>query len=580
MMRQMAGAFIAGVLFLVVPCAIQAQTQDVPKAPKGFDQRRESIQRGKVETITYDSKTVGAKRKLVVYTPPGYVKDTKYPVFYLLHGKGGNESNWTKAGSAAVILDNLYADKKLVPMIVVMPNGELPAAAGKKGFTSGFENELLKDVMPLIESRYPVLTDADHRALAGLSMGGGQSLRIGLKHLDQFAYIGGFSSAIFGKANLPDADAAKMIRLLWVSCGDADSLLGANKSFHDSLEKQKIPHTWHLESGGHTFTVWRNDLYLFSQQLFGGKKDGDKKDGDKKAAPPEFKAPEDVAFRTADIISEGTRMRAEVFAPKKPTSDRLPTIVMSHGWGGTAAGLRPDAIAFARAGYLVVAFDYRGWGKSDSRLILAGKKPEKKDGKLIAEVKEVRGVVDPIDQTTDILNAIHWVAGEKQCDPERIGIWGSSFSGGHVVYVAARDPRVKAFVSQVGSMDARWAIANPKMRAFTFSQGAARTHGQIEYPKPKEKYGTLNGAPVIEKLVGYAPIEDIGRCKDCAMLFIIAEKEELFDNKDHGIKAFERATGVKKLVTIKGIKHYGIYNEARAQAQEEAIAWFDKHLKK
>ena len=255
---------------------------------------------------------------------------------------------------------------------------------------------------------------------------------------------------------------------------------------------------------------------------------------------PEFKAPDDVNFRTADIMSEGTRMAAEVFAPKTPRATKLPTIVMSHGWGGTAAPLRPDAVRFARAGYLVVAFDYRGWGKSDSRLVASDKKPEKKDGKLIAEVKEVREVVDPIDQTTDIMNAIHWAAGEKQCDVQRIGIWGSSYSGGHVVYVAARDPRVKAFVSQVGSMDSRWAIANPQMRAYTFSQAAARTRGKIGYPKPREKFGTLTGAPVIEKLAAYAPIEDIGRCKDCAKLFIIAEKEELFDNKaqrDPGARA-------------------------------------------
>ncbi len=185
---------------------------------------------------------------------------------------------------------------------------------------------------------------------------------------------------------------------------------------------------------------------------------------------PDFEVPDDVAFRTADILSEGTRMAAEVFAPKDPKTDKLPTIVMSHGWGGTAKMLRPDAIAFARAGYLVVAFDYRGWGNSDSRLILAGGKPTRKDGKLVAEVKEVREVVNPIDQTTDILNAIHWAAGEKQCDPDRIGLWGSSFSGGHVVYVAARDPRVKAFVSQVGSMDGRWAVTNPQMRAYTYNQ--------------------------------------------------------------------------------------------------------------
>jgi CubicO group peptidase (beta-lactamase class C family)/dienelactone hydrolase len=291
------------------------------------------------------------------------------------------------------------------------------------------------------------------------------------------------------------------------------------------------------------------------------------------------KVPDDVTFRRADILSEGTRMAAEVFAPKKPRSDKLPTIIMSHGWGGTAQMLRPDAIAFAKAGYLVIAFDYRGWGNSDARLVLAGKKPQMKEGKLIAEVKEVRGVVDPLDQTTDIMNAIHWAVGEKQCDPDRIGLWGSSYSGGHVVYVAARDPRVKAFVSQVGSLDSRWAVNSAALRKLTYGQGTARTHGKIGYPKPGEKFGPLIGAPVIEKLAGYAPIEDIGRCKNCAKLFIIAEKEELFDNKEHAILAHERATGTKKLVTIKGIKHYGVYREARGQAQKEAIAWFDEHLK-
>jgi dienelactone hydrolase len=291
-----------------------------------------------------------------------------------------------------------------------------------------------------------------------------------------------------------------------------------------------------------------------------------------------FTPPQDIAYRQDTILSDGTRMAAEVFAPAVPAAETLPTIVMSHGWGGTAAALRPDAVVFARAGYLVVAFDYRGWGRSESRLILGEGKPELKEGKLIAQVKEVREVVDPIDQTTDILNAIYWAAGDRQCDATRIGLWGSSFSGGHVVYAAARDPRVKAFVSQVGSMDGRW-VLSPQLRQGTFNAGAARTRGQLDYPKPREKFGTLNGAPVIEKFVGYAPIEDIARCEKCAKLFIIAEKEELFDNKDHAILAHQRASGVKKLISIPDIKHYGIYNEARDRAQREAVAWFDEHLK-
>jgi enterochelin esterase-like enzyme len=265
---------MTGFLFLLLSALAEAQTQPAfPAAPKGFDVKRADIERGKLETVEYESKTVGAKRKLVVYLPPGYSKDNKYPVFYLLHGKGGNEANWTKIGRADVILDNLYADKKLVPMLVVMPNGTVASAVKTKDFISGFENELLKDVIPTVESRYSVRTDRESRAVAGLSMGGGQALRVGLKHVDKFAWIGGFSSAIFGKANVQDpAEASKQLRLLWVSCGDTDTLMKMNKSFRASLEEQKVPHIWHVDSGGHTFPVWRNDLYLFSQLLFRDKK--------------------------------------------------------------------------------------------------------------------------------------------------------------------------------------------------------------------------------------------------------------------------------------------------------------------
>lgn len=291
--------------------------------------------------------------------------------------------------------------------------------------------------------------------------------------------------------------------------------------------------------------------------------------------------PKDIMYRPATIMSEGTRMAAEVYSPKNAKEKKLPTIVMSHGWGGTAEALRPDAIVFARAGYLVVAFDYRGWGKSDSRVILTMPAPKREGNKLTftAEVKRVREVIDPIDQTTDIMNAIHWVVGEKQCDSTRIGLWGSSYSGGHVVYVAAREPRVKALVSQVAAFDSRWVISIPAMRRLTYQQGTARTHGKLGYPAPGTKViGNLTGAPILEKLAGYAPIEDVKRSK-AAMLFLCAENEELFDNKDNGILAHKLAQGPKKLVIVPKIKHYGIYREARSRAQKEAIEWFNKHLK-
>jgi enterochelin esterase-like enzyme len=243
------------------------KAQKLPPAPKGFDVKRDNIERGKLETVEYDSKTVGAKRKMVVYTPPGYSKDTKYPVFYLLHGAGDDETGWQQKGSAGIILDNLYADKKLVPMIVVMPNG---FAKGPKGKNDGFEDDLLKDIVPYIESHYPVLADREHRAIAGLSMGAGQSLTIGLKHLDKFAWIGGFSGGGGKAANLlTDPETArKQLRLLWVSCGDTDKILKGSEALHNALEEKKIPHIWHIDSGGHTWPVWKNDLYLMSQMLF------------------------------------------------------------------------------------------------------------------------------------------------------------------------------------------------------------------------------------------------------------------------------------------------------------------------
>ena len=132
-------------------------------------------------------------------------------------------------------------------------------------------------------------------------------------------------------------------------------------------------------------------------------------------------------------------MAAEVYSLKAIDGKKLPAIVLCHGWGGTARDLRPEGIAFARAGYLAVAIDYRGWGESDARLVLTGPSPsEKPKRRFTAEVQEVREVVDPIDQTTDLLNAVHWVVGEPQCDPAGIGLWGSSYSGGHVVYPPAR----------------------------------------------------------------------------------------------------------------------------------------------
>jgi len=299
---------------------------------------------------------------------------------------------------------------------------------------------------------------------------------------------------------------------------------------------------------------------------------------------PVYEPPADISYRQAIIVSEGSRLAAEVFAPKN-NDKPLPTIILCHGWGGIAERLRPEAIAFARAGYLAVTFDYRGWGPSEGRLVAIKPLVRGKPGEPLTTaardvtVQEIREVVDPLDQTTDLLNAIHWVHGEKQCDKERIGLWGTSYSGGHVVYAAARDARVKATVSQVPGMDSRF-VMQGAARKQTLDDATKRTHGEIGYPAPGAvEVGKLRGAPIRERLMNYAPVEDAGNAPHCAMLFIIAQKEELFDNNDHGVKAFNRAKGPRKLVEIPNITHYGVYNEARPQCQKLAIDWFDTHLK-
>src|SRR5690606_4525750 len=259
-----------------------AHAQGVDRYASGdFDVVQPNIPHGKLDSLTYPSKTVGARRTTLIYTPPGYSKRNKYPVLYLLHGIGGDEREWLSGGQARVILDNLYAQKKLAPMIVVLPNGRAmkdDRATGnvfdseKVQAFATFEKDLLNDLIPFIEKKYPVYKDREHRAIAGLSMGGGQSLNFGLGNLDKFAWVGGFSSAPNTKAPeilVPDPGKAKsQLKLLWISCGADDGLMSFSKRTHDYLQAHNVPHIFYVEPGGHDFKVWKNDLYVFSQLLF------------------------------------------------------------------------------------------------------------------------------------------------------------------------------------------------------------------------------------------------------------------------------------------------------------------------
>jgi len=337
-------AMLAAAAWIPVADAQNATVERAyPLAPEGFDVRRDDVPRGKVERVEYDSSIVDGKRPSLVYTPPGYSSDERYPVLYLLHGIGGNETHWTTPGLADVILDNLIAAGQAEPMIIVMPHGRAsnepetlfgrggppggrggagapgaapggaraggapganaggapaanaPAGAAQPGATGGaraggppggrggagmavefeayaaFERELIDDLIPFIESRYSVEDDREHRALAGLSMGGGQALTFGLGNLDVFAAVGGFSSApnTAPPAELvPDPRATSRLDVLWVSCGDEDGLFNISEGVHNYLAENDVPHIWQIDVGGHTFPVWKNDLYHFASLIF------------------------------------------------------------------------------------------------------------------------------------------------------------------------------------------------------------------------------------------------------------------------------------------------------------------------
>jgi enterochelin esterase-like enzyme len=255
--------------------------------PAFYDSR--PVPHGEVRMVLYESKPMGVTRWLWIYTPPDYDKNNaKYPVLYLLHGNGEAQNGWVMNGRANIILDNLIAEKKAQRMVVVMPQGHALQAANvgplvrltgeTDMFSKRFPQDLLQEVIPLVERNYRVYTDADHRAIAGLSMGGGQALSIGLAHTDLFHYVLGFSAAVGGpfmnaEAEFnqalakPEAFDSKL-HLLWVSCGKQDFLYQANRQFVDMLKGKGVKVQFRETEGSHVWSVWRNDLNETAPMLF------------------------------------------------------------------------------------------------------------------------------------------------------------------------------------------------------------------------------------------------------------------------------------------------------------------------
>ena len=265
---------------------------DIPGDPPRPHDFVADVPHGTVRSHWYQSKSLNKRRGLVVYTPPDYDQraDERYPVLYLFHGSGDNEQTWTVLGRAHLILDNLIAAGKARPMVVVMTDGHAatfgpapgaaPAAPGGPGGgglsrnVEAFQRDLLEDVMPFVERTYRVRTDPQNRAIIGLSMGGGQSLAVGLNHPELFAWVGGMSSAVRQpQATIPGilADpkgANEKFKLIWVACGKDDFLIQANRDFSALLTEKGIRHTMEITEGNHSWPVWRRYLTRFAPLLF------------------------------------------------------------------------------------------------------------------------------------------------------------------------------------------------------------------------------------------------------------------------------------------------------------------------
>ncbi|MDQ8203488.1 alpha/beta hydrolase-fold protein [Pelagicoccus sp. SDUM812003] len=262
---------------------------DVPEPGVDFYEVK-NVPHGNLRSERYYSSVTDSWRRLFVYTPPGYDKspDTRYPVLYLQHGGGEDETGWANQGKTDLILDNLIAEGKAVPMLVVIANGTLPRPEGipfgysREGMVP-FANEMLENIVPFIDQNYRTQPDASHRALAGLSMGGGQSFIVGLANTDTFGSIGAFSTGLFGGIRSKDpfdaeefvpglmADVERFnekLDLFYLSCGEQDERIQFTKQVVSDFRSHGLEVEFNSFPGGHEWQVWRKSLHDMAQRLF------------------------------------------------------------------------------------------------------------------------------------------------------------------------------------------------------------------------------------------------------------------------------------------------------------------------
>ncbi|OHB82411.1 MAG: hypothetical protein A2Z38_01135 [Planctomycetes bacterium RBG_19FT_COMBO_48_8] len=294
-----------------------------------------------------------------------------------------------------------------------------------------------------------------------------------------------------------------------------------------------------------------------------------------------------VLQREIKFWSDGTRLSGVLLYPNdRKEGEKLPAIVLCNGWGGTKAFLMRSGIAprFAAAGYVVINYDYRGWGGSDSRLVVRDEMPRpNEDGYVTVKAQAIREVVDPFDQQEDIDAAVSYVYDEPMVDKDRIGIWGTSFGGGHVIYRAAHDRRIACVVAQVGSMPDDWAKRFPAGLNGVYEQKSDRARGLVDpVPQGGGSPGGLRGTPYSERIALFNPGQYADRVR-VPILLIDAEKEHYFNINENSGRVHEilKKNGIPtEYHVLEGIAHYDVYSgQPLDDVMKLEISWFDKYLK-
>lgn len=283
---------------------------------------------------------------------------------------------------------------------------------------------------------------------------------------------------------------------------------------------------------------------------------------------------------TTDIVvfSEGTRLAANIFFPSSPAPEGgYPAILLCHGWGGMKSHLAMYAKRFARAGYVAMTFDYRGWGESDGKIISVEETPRLLEpGPATLPVRVLREIVDPVDQVADVKACLAYLLTQPGVDPLRVGLWGTSYGGGHVVFVTGNEPRIKATVAQIGGFGFPDAY-----RETAQARQSDKARGLIDPVVPQDGLDAspgLKGTPDIARMVGHSPLEAARKVR-VPVLVIDAEFEELVDRKEHGFAAHTiiKKNAPSEYHTFPGT-HYEVYDRFYEPSVELALGWYEKHL--